>query len=175
MIKLNRRERLVAYLCISLAVFWLFEHFIFRSLSGRLQELNQEIRAMEVKLARGMQAQRHRDDITREYKTFESYHTLKGSDEENIVEFLRELERISKESELSVSNIKPQVTNKQNLYKEYLIEMRAECSMEGLKMFLYRLNNSVLLMRVEKMTMNLKDENVDILRVNMVISGMVIL
>jgi hypothetical protein len=44
--------------------------------------------------------------------------------------------------------------------------VRAEAPMKGIIDFLYRLNKSALLIKVEKLILSLKDENTDILKTN---------
>jgi Tfp pilus assembly protein PilO len=153
----------------------ILETVVFRPLSNRLATLNQEVRAKEVELMKGLRIDEQRDRILKEYKSYEGYLRIKGSDEEIISEFLREIERLGRESTVSLLDIKPQSTNKRGVYKEYIIEVRLEAPMKSIIDFLYRLNNSVLLLKVEKLVLSLKEESSDILKVNMSISGAVLL
>lgn len=173
--KLNKREKQIFYGCIALVSLFIMERVIFKPFTDKLAELRNEISLKEAKLIKGLRAEAQRDQILKEYKGYEGYLKVKGSDEEIVSEFLREVERLARESAVSVSDVKPQSSRKRGLYNEYNIEVRTEATLKDIVTFLYRLNNSVLLLRVEKINLTLKDENSDVLKVNMVLSGMVVL
>lgn len=173
--KLAKREKILFYLSVSLIIIMALQRFIFKPLSDKLTTLNEEIRAREVSLIKGLRIDRQRDEILKEHKNYEGYLKIKGSDEEVISRFLGEIERLGRESAVSIIDIKPQSTSKRSVYKEYIIEVRLEAPMKDLIGFLYHLNNSSLLLKVEKFILTLKDENTDILKISMLISGMVLL
>lgn len=173
--KLSKRERTFFYLSVSLIMIMVLQRFVFQPLSDKLTTLEQEIRAREVSLIKGLRVDKQRDQILKEHKRYEGYLKIGGSDEEIISQFLREIERLGRESGVSLLDIKPQSTNKKSIYKEYIIEVRLEAPMKDVIGFLYHLNNSSLLLKVEKFILNLKDESTDILKISMLISGIVLL
>lgn len=173
--KLAKREKILFYLSVSLIVIMALQRFVFKPLSDKLTTLDQETRAREVSLIKGLRVDRQRDEILKEYKSYEGYLKIKGSDEEVISQFLREIESLGRESAVSIIDIKPQSTSKRKHYKEYIIEVRLEAPMKDLIGFLHRLNNSGLLLKVEKLILTLKDENTDILKISMLLSGIVVL
>jgi AAA+ ATPase superfamily predicted ATPase len=124
---------------------------------------------------KGMKQQEQRQKIIKEFKECERYLKLKGSDEEITSEFLREIETIARRSNVAISDIKPRSVNKFNMYKEYLIEVKLDASLTDITGFLYALNNSILLLKTDKLILTLKDESDNILRANMLISGVIVL
>jgi len=96
---------------------------------------------------------------------------IKGSDEEVTSELLNEIEALARDSSISISEIKPISNQKRGVSKEHTIEVRTEASMPQLINFLYRLNNSTSMLRVQKFSLMLRDENSDILRVTLLIAG----
>jgi len=172
--KFTKREKIIFYFCISLVLIMILQQIVFSPLTNKLAGLNQEIQAREISMMKGLRIDGRRDQIIKEYKSYDGYLKIKGSDEEAISEFLREIEKLGRESAVSLLDIKPQSTNKRTIFKEYMIEARAEATMKGVIDFLYRLNNSSLLLKVEKIVLNLKEENSDILKINMLISGIVL-
>jgi len=174
-VKLAKRERNILYACIALFSLFILERIVLKPFADKISDLDREIQSKEAKLIKGLRAESQRDQILNEYKKYEGYLKVKASDEENVSEFLRELEKLARESAMSVSDIKPQANNKRSAYKEYIVELRAEAQLKDVVTFLYRLNNSALLLRVEKMALTLKDENAETLKVNMTISGIAVL
>jgi Tfp pilus assembly protein PilO len=169
--KLTKRESTIFYISLSLLLFFILERLVFRQLANRLSSLSQEIQATETKLARGLRAQRQKDAILKEYKTFEDFLKLNGSDEEIVSAFLREIEKLSRDAGISITDIKPRSTKRVGLYKEYIIEVRLDATFKDLVKFLYRLNDSNFLIRVDKLSLNLTDEKSEILKISMVING----
>ena len=173
--RLTKREKQIFYVCVSLVSVLILQGIVFKPLADKLSDLNHEIQLKETKLIKGLRAEKQRDLILKVYKGYEGYLKVKGSDEEIVSELLREIERLARESAVSISDIKPQSTNKRSMYKEYTIEVRSEATLKDIITFLYRLNNSVLLLRVEKLVLTLKEENSDTLKVNMLLSGIAVL
>ena len=173
--KFTRREIQVFYFCVSLLLLFILDRLIFRPLAGKITSLVQEIHATEAKLARGLRTERQKDLILKQYGAYEDYLKLKGSDEEIVSAFLSEIERLSRDAGISVSDIKPRGTKELGLYKEYTIEVRCDASLKDLVKFLYRMNDSKLLLKVNKLSLSLADENSELLKTSMVITGIALL
>jgi len=173
--KFTKREKAFFYIILFLIIIMVLQKFVFKPLSNRLTNLKKEIKQREMSLIKGLRLDRQRDQVLKSYKDYERYLKIKGSDEEIISEFLREIEKLSRESAISILNIKPQSTNKRKHYKEYTIEISIEASMRDFISFLYNLNNSNLLLKVEKLILTLKDEKTDILKISVLVSGIVLL
>lgn len=169
--RFTKREIQIFYVCLFLFLLFILDRLVFRHLATRLSALRQEIQVTETKLARGLRSQRQKDVIVKEYKTFENYLKLKGSDEENVSAILREIEKLSREAGISLSDIKPKSSNSRVLYSEYTVEVRTDASLRDLINFLYRLNDSNLLLRVDKLSATLADEKSDLLKIILVLSG----
>src|SRR4030042_1172714 len=169
--KFTKREIMIFYAGLFLILIFILDRSVFRHLANRLSELRQEILTTETRLARGLRAERQKDAIIKDYKTFENYLKLRGSDEEIVSAFLREIEKLSRDCGMSLSDIKPKSVNSKGIYKEYGIEVRSDATLKDLVNFLYRLNDSNLLLRVDKLSMTLADEKSNTLKITMVLSG----
>lgn len=173
--KLAKREKQIAYGCAALFLIFILQKAVFEPLANKLDALNQEIQSLEAKLIKGLRQEGQRDEILKAYKNYEGYLKIKGSDEEVTSEFLKEIEKSARESGVSLSDIKPRSVNKRAMYKEYTIDIRTEAPMKYIIAFLYRLDRSNLLLRVDKITLGLREESSDILKATMLISGIVLL
>jgi len=169
--KLARRERLILYFALALFSIMLLERFIFKPLSNRLTLLDREIEIQKMKLLKARATAGGKEQILKDYNDFGVYLKLKGSDEEVMSEFLKEIEKLARESSVSLSEIKPRSTENKGNFKEYAVEVHTEAAMSQIFDFLYRLDNSVLLLRVQKLSLKVRDETSDILRVTLLITG----
>ena len=173
--KFSSKERQFFYLTIFLVALFFADRFVFKPMAERLAKLEDEITRKEKSLLKGLRIEGKKENIFKEYKDIERYLNVGGSDEEITSELLREIERIGRETGISLSDIKPRSTQKRTQYREYMIEVRTESNMQDLIKFLYHLEGSNLLLRIQKLTLNLKEENSDVLKANMLISGISIL
>lgn len=173
--KLTKREKQIFYACVGLISILGLQLTVLNPLGSKLNDLDKEIRLLENRLIKGMRQEKQRDQILRYYKDFQPYLKLSGSDEEVTAEFLREIEKLARESDFSLSDVKPRAVNKRQSYKEYTIDIRAEAATKDLIVFLYRINESMLLLKADKVTLSLKEEGLDMLKINILISGIVLL
>ena len=169
--KLAKRERLVLYFTLALFSIMLLERIVFKPLAGRLALLDREIEIQKMKLLKAKATAGGKEQILKDYNDLSPYLKLKGSDEEVMSEFLKEIEKLARESSVSLSEIKPRSTETKENFKEYAVEVRTEATMPQISDFLYRLDNSVLLLRVQKLSLKARDDTSDVLRVILLITG----
>lgn len=173
--KLNKREKLIFYLCIILISVMILERLIFSPLLNKLTASRQEIQIKEARLIKSWRIQARKDKIIQEYNKYDYFLKVKGSDEEINSRLLKELDGIARQSRISLSNIKPRSTDNRGLYKEYTLELQLEAEMQDIIRFMYNINNSGFLLSVDKVVLSLKEESSEILKAVMVISSIVIL
>ena len=137
----------------------IMDRLIFTPINDRVKEINREIKINENQLAVGMRNLKQKSPVTEEYKKYAAYLKSSGSDEEKTTAILSEIENLAKNSAVSLADMKPQPPKKIDFYKVYTIEVKAEGSMEALVNFIYQLNLSPQLLRVEKLRLNLKDKD----------------
>jgi hypothetical protein len=171
MIKLNKREKHILYVVIILFSLLFLERLVFRPLADKLAYLDKEIEIEKMKLIKAKAVAGQKVEILKEYSDLGNYMKIKGSDEEATSELLKEIEKLARESSVSISDIKPRSAQKRGISKEYSIEVRTETKMPQLVDFLYSLDNSTSMLRVQKLSLILSEETSDILRVTLLISG----
>lgn len=174
--KLSKREKYLFYSVIILTFLFSMERLVFHPLAAKLTLLNQEILDQEVKLKKALMLQGRREKILNEYEDYKGYLKIEASSREEVVaRLLKEIERMARESKVSLVDIKPQAQPKKvGDYKKYGIEIESEAPMEQIVDFLYRLQNCGLLLRVEKLSLNPKDKPAESLKADMVITGIAV-
>jgi hypothetical protein len=112
--------------------------------------LNKEINLTEQKLKKYLWLLSQKDNIMNKYSRFAS--TVKVSGQEDpLVAGLTELENMAKEANIRLIDIRPEAAAKtQGPYKEAIIELRAEGAEEGYLKFLYKIENSLSLLKIKK-------------------------
>ena len=110
-----------------------------------------------------------------QYQKYLEYIQRSGSDEEEVAKILGEIESLARQSTVYLEDMKPLKPKEIDFYKEYAVEIEAEARMQSLVSFLYQLNMSSQLLRVEKLRLNLSKSGSDILKVSMLITKVLVL
>jgi hypothetical protein len=142
-------------------------------LHEKLMTVKKQIVLQESKLKKGLVLIEKRDVVNNEYGKYASYFSLQEySDEEAAAAFLKELEKISRDSGFLILDIKPQKeTITDGISNQFQINIKAEADMRTLISFLYGLYTSPLLFGVERMVLVPKDEASSDLSVNLTLMG----
>ncbi|MCX5696836.1 MAG: type 4a pilus biogenesis protein PilO [Candidatus Omnitrophica bacterium] len=172
MIKLKNREKILVGAIGALIFIFLTERIFLSGLRGKMQGLRQQIKLEESRITEGVNIEKRKDLITADYDSYKDYLNIeKLPDKELFTNFLKEIESIAKESGISIINLAPQNTPEVALgYKKYNADLRAEAKLEQLFNFLGRINQSRLLIKLDKLSLIPKDEQVSALRMETVIS-----
>ncbi|MGE5279540.1 MAG: hypothetical protein ACM3L6_02195 [Deltaproteobacteria bacterium] len=173
MVALKRREMVLAYAAVGALVLWAVVRAIFVPFQEKLATQGRTLRREEARFKKGAALRDHGDVITSEYAKYETYFSLAGvSDEEAVAAFLKEIEKLSRETEFTIVDMKPQKTVETDKFsREFQIVVKAESGMGELVKFLYALYASPLLFDVEKMTLVPKGEETPTLTSTITVAG----
>lgn len=139
----------------------------------RVTTVGKQVILQESKLKRGLMLIENRDTINSEYGKYASYFSIQEySNEEAVAGFLKQLEKISRDSGFLILDIKPQKEAETDATtKQFQINIKAEANIKTLVTFLYGLYTSPLLFSVEKMVLVPKSEGSSELSVNLTLMG----
>lgn len=88
-----------------------------------------------------------------------------------IEELLKETERIAKDLGVSIISLSPQEPSEQpKEYKKYKADLRMEGSLEQIINFLYKVGNSKLLIKLDRLSFSPKDEQASLLKAETTVS-----
>jgi len=167
----KKKERILIYITIFIVSIFLMEKFAISSLKLKLKRLRQQVKLQEVKLKKELEMRRRKNEIDSEYKHYQSYLKTGDSDREAVGKFLKEVERIAKSSAVSIASLNPTVEPEQiEGYKKYKVNLRADVNMEQVSNFLYKVQESNLLIKVDKFSLASKNAMATSLRMDATIS-----
>ncbi|MFH1691530.1 MAG: GspMb/PilO family protein [Candidatus Omnitrophota bacterium] len=146
---------------------------VFSPFHAKLSSLSRDVILQESRFKKGVSLIENKKAIEDEYKNYASYFSLQGySDEEAVANFLKEVEKVSRETGLTVLDMKSQKDAETDKFsKQYQIKIKAEANMEELVKFLYKLSESPLLFSVERLILVPKGEDSAVIGVSMTIVG----
>lgn len=171
MFKIKKKEKIILFVAFGIICIFLLEKTVFSGFRKKMKELSEQIVIQESAVKKGLNIQKSKDVIAREYQEYSKFLIKDLNDRDITAEFLKEIEKITRDSGLSVVDMAPEEKFAQaKEYKEYKANLRLEGGMEKLLFFLNKVQNSNLLIKLSKLSFISKDERSGILRIDATVS-----
>ena len=169
---LKRNQKIIIYLCLEALSVFLIERFLISGLRQRLRNLHQQIRLAEARLKKDLEIQKTKDKILADIDYCQPYLKMAATNEKQIIaELLRGIEGITRASGGSIVNLNPQEEVEQaKAYRKYKAVFRLEVNFQQLLNFLYKVQESKLLIKLDRFSVVSKDEQAKTLRVDGTVS-----
>ena len=172
--KLTPREKKIFGVVVALLVLMMGYHGVWTPVAQKLGQLDDEIFAMEMKLRKAKTHIRQREDIVEESKKFPNLEQIDGgTDEEEIARLLNLIEQTARKDGVSLSDVKPQPVKSDKTTKRFEVELNAESALEQMISFIYDLEHSPELLKIERVDTSPKEENSPVLRSSFVVARVV--
>ena len=166
--KLSQRERVGLVLAGACVLLTIAYGVVFRPVRGRFDQVSRDIRTATQKLAQNDREldQRRQDAIRTAYAKYIPLLEKASTPEEESAEMVREIENVARLAgvnlngttprepvALSVKGTTSQEPGAKNIFRECRVEVDVDGSMSSLIAFLYGLQESPLLLRVQRLTL----------------------
>ena len=173
--KLTAREKKILYGVVSLLVLVFGYHGIWRPLTAKFSDLDSEIFAAQMKLRKAKIFIRQKDEIFEESKKYANLAQLDaGTDEEEIARLLNLIEQTARKAGISLSDVKPEQMRSDKSLKRYVVQLNTESNLEQLIGFVYELEHSSQVLKIEKINTNPKEEKSTVLRSTITVTRVVL-
>ena len=175
--QMKRRDKIIVVVAGCVLFMFLTEKFLFANIRSKIKDLRRQIKVEEANLKISFEIEKEKDKIRGEISNYKGYLAVADglSQQEVMAKFLKEMEKTAKESGVSIVGLTPQNQVEQlGNYTKYIAEMRAEGSPAQIYDFLYRVQSSKLLIRVDKLSISSKDRQAQDLKMDIAISLAVI-
>lgn len=156
---LTGREKTIFYLTSGVIVFALGFNFLLMPLFGKFSRLNREIALTRMKLVKYSWLLSQKDALLARYAVGVSSGNTSGQDDP-LLSGLSTIEGLAQQSNIRIIDIRPDMQVKSSgQNKEALVELRAEGDAKGFFAFIYKLENSLFLLKVKKFQLSLRPGN----------------
>ena len=173
--KLTSREKKILSVVIGLLILVTGYHGVLTPLSSKINEMDTEIFAMQMKLRKAKTFIRQGDAIREEAKKHPNLSQMDaGTDEEEIARLLNFIEQTARQVGVSLSDVKPEPVQSDKVSKRYSVELNAESNLDQLMEFVYSLEHSPQILKINKITTALKEEKSTALRSFLVVERVVV-
>jgi len=170
---IGKREKILIYVIGGLIFLFLIERFLFSGIRGKTNSVSQQIEIGESRLRAGLDIQKRKDKIAFEFKALKPYleKSEGSSDREIFAKFLKEAEKVAQEAGVSIVSLSPQdETLDEPEDVKYNADLRAEGKLDQVIELIDKVQNSKLLIKIDKMSLSSKDEQAGTMKVEAVLS-----
>lgn len=171
---LSRREKRLLYLTITVLAVWILHGFVLNPLITGWKELEDKIEEKSLKLDKSRKILNFKEKIQGEYENYASSVRMQGSEEEEMAKFLTEIESIARASSVHISDIKPRPVKNAGFYETYLVELEAEGDINQISKFIYDIQVSPQLLKIDKYSIGTKGAGTNLLKCRVIVSKILI-
>lgn len=171
---LSQREKRLFYLTIGLIAALFIYRFVIRPVVVTWKGLDEKISVTNLKFEKSQKMLSLKGRIQRDYEKYASSVKMAASEEEEMAKFLTEIESLARSSSVHISGIKPLPIKKVDFYKKYIVELEAEGDINQVSKFIYDIQNSPQLLRIDKFSLGTKGAGTNLLKCNILISKVLI-
>ena len=152
----SKREKFIFYFTFGLIIFSLIFNFMLAPILRKSEQLSREIKISKVKLKKYALLLKQKDAIQNKYDKFKTASSLPMAGKDTSLLALSELETLAKDANILITDVRPEAAHDLSLYKEIIVDLRTEGTMENYIKFLYNIENSLSLIRIKKFQLNVK-------------------
>ena len=164
---LGKREKILAVAVTALLLIFTFKLLIFNPLLDKMSSAKLQIEQAQLGIRKYLELVQHKEEILNSEKQIERYLNLKGSDEEKMGVILSKIESEAHKAGLSILDMSPQPAAKTKATPSfYHVQLRAEGDIQKIFDFIYSLENSDILFKIDKLTLSSKDETSKTLKID---------
>lgn len=171
LVRLSRREKLIFYVALSFLSLTVLDRLIINPIFSRLILLDKEIQEKETAIKRNLHILAQKDRILAESSKYSSF--FGGGPQEEMTSILKEIEGLANKNSVYLIDMKPAGLKSAGSFNKYLISLSCEAQMEQIISFIYNIENSNLLLAIEKFQLSPKSKESSVVQCSMSIAKIV--
>lgn len=159
----------LAIACVA-AFISIFYRLVLETVIKKWLNLDTQIIAKQVKLQKDTRLLNKYEFLREDYKKYAAL--VKGplTDEQEMANMLSQIEETARKSNVFVSALKPQPVKETASYQRFMVEADIDAAVKDLTAFLYELQNSPKIFKVETMEIKAKPGQGDSVKSHLIIS-----
>lgn len=173
--RLSKREKIIFYGAITFVSLTLLDRLIISPIYSKVKSLNKEIQDRTTIIKQNLHIVAQKDRISSEITKYAPLLASAKSEEEETTSFLQEIEGLANEAGVYLVDMKPASLKDGGSSKRFLINLNCESQMEQLTDFMYKIENSINLLTVEKYQIGPKSKDSSVVKCSMSIVKMIVL
>jgi cell division protein FtsL len=147
--RLSRREKIILYLSITVVLAVVVDQLVVRPIHQSVQSVDQKIHDMEAHIKRSIQLLSQKEQMMKEAEHYATYAVSSKSAEDEILVLLKQVQELASQASVNLLYSKPGggETKERNVHR---VSLECEGQMDQVINFFFAIENSKLLLRIEK-------------------------
>lgn len=158
---LSKREKFVLVITVTVIIFSLTYNFILKPYLRVVGVLEKDIAQHKVKLLKASHYLQKKTAIEKDFQdVLGNLKRQEGvSGEQQVARILVELENLGNLSGIRITDIKPKPMRSYDFYSEFIIEIKFEAELREAAKFIYEIQQSQEILKIEKLQLNIKSSD----------------
>ncbi|MCX5716135.1 MAG: type 4a pilus biogenesis protein PilO [Candidatus Omnitrophica bacterium] len=162
--KFTQRERFLFIGIVCIAVIFAVYLLVLDPLYRNWSELRLESETAKRKLLKNLKLLADKNELEKGYDKYKDYLQREADKEQDVASALKEIEDTAQRAGAKITSIKPKGEKLLKGYKTYNIELIAEGKIDQFLKFMYELEGSKKLFKIERLILSLKSSQSDLLK-----------
>lgn len=172
---LSANERKILVVASLFVLFALFDRLLVGPSFNRMKELDESIAKEEDTIRHNLRFLDYKKRIVGEAAAFRDFYTQEvRSEDEVIADFLKKMELLASQAQVTLSKISPAGQDPQKDYVKYFVTMDCSGKLESITSLVYAINNAKALIKVEKMSLSSNARSADTVQASLTVSKMIV-
>ncbi len=171
---LGPKERKIFAFAAIVVLAVLFDRLLVAPSMSRLRVIDASIAEQEKNIKQNLTFLSRRDSIIKEAAVYKDFYTKSVQTEEAVIaDFLKKVENLATKSEITLVKVFPDGQDVQKEYLKYFVTLDCSGKLENIANFMYAVNSSPELLKVEKMNLLTNPRDVEKIQATITISKMI--
>lgn len=168
--RFQKRERLLFTATVSLIAAVVLYVMVLEPVYSRWTNLSDELDTADSKLLKNLRLLTQKDSLKSEYDKYKDFIHQTASAEEQVAAAMGQIESFAMASGVKIISMKPTATKKFKAYKRFSVELISEGTIKQFLKFIYDMESSKKLLKVERLVLSLKGGQQDVLKGSLIIN-----
>jgi hypothetical protein len=171
---LSAKEKKVLAFAAIIVLAALFDRLLVAPSMNRLRLIDDNIAEQQKVIGQNVRFLAHRDRIIQEAAAYKDFYTKNVQTEEAVIaDFLKKIESLATKSQVALAKVSTDGQDYQKDYLKYFVTLDCSGKLENITNFLYAVNSSPELLKVEKMNLLANARDAEKIQATITISKMI--
>lgn len=170
----SKRERAIMIVAGVIVSFWLADQAVVGPLVTTFTQMDQKARELKADIRRSVQLLSKKERMMKEAELYADYSVESKSPEEEALSLLKHIEELANDTSINLLYVKPAGANPSDVIQKYYMTLEGEGQMLQFVQFFYAIENSKLLLRVEKYVLQPTESGSSVIKCSATISRAII-
>lgn len=167
--RLRKREKFLFGVTACVILSLGFYILVVEPLYKRWSDLDSDFEAAKSRLFKNLKLLSQKESLERQYEKYKVYMEKTQAAEDETAAILKEIENVALSCGVKITGIKPKAARQFKTYRKFRIEVVAEAKIGQFMKFIYDLESSKRLLKVERLVLSLKGTQSELLKATLII------